>query len=266
MFTLGRTVDIHYSTNRWILILTVITAIIGFFTSGEPMTGLKIGATIFLTWALSRELDPKREYGAFVSVAFVLYIFFVPFNVALMEVAFFLLALRLISTTCGKKPTWFDALTVVGIAGYLSYTSDNPIFILLAVIGVFLSGALSEIMILHRILSLLTGGALGYILSMFFVDATMDTPIFSFPLLLTITILYSLSAYFDLNSKKKILDDQNNEISPFKIFKSQLFFAGSFILIILFSNIAIGNVILYLASMFGLTLYDLISRVIKIED
>lgn len=266
MFTLGRSIDIHYPTNRLILILAVITAIIGSFTSGDFVTGLKIGGSIFLTWALSRELDPKREYGAFVSVALALYSLFIPFEIALMEVFFFMLILRIISTTCGKPPTWFDALTVLGIAGYLSYASDNPLYILLAVIGVFVSGALKNIELLHRILTLLTGGSIGYILSMFFVDATFDTPILSFPSILVITIAYSLFAYFDLNNEQKIYDDENNEISPTKIFKSQLFFAVSFILIILFSKLTIGNMILYVSSMIGLTLYGMISRIVKLED
>lgn len=266
MFTLGRTIDFHYSTNRWIAIISVITAAIGSFTSGDFVTGLKIGGTIFLTWALSRELDPKREYGAFVSVVFALYSFSVPFNIALMEVFFFMLILRLISTTCGKPPTWFDSLTVLGIAGYLSYTSDNPIHILLSLIGIFLSGALKNISLIHRILSLLAGGSFGYLLSMLFVDTPYELPLFSFPLILVITLLYSLFAYLDLKNEKKIYDDQNNEISPVKIFKSQLFFAASFLFLVLFSDIAVGNLILYLASMLGLTLYDVISRIINIKN
>lgn len=266
MFTLGRSIDIHYPTNRLILILAAITAIIGSFSSGSFVTGLKIGATIFLTWALSRELDPKREYGAFVSVALALYSFFIPFEVALMEVFFFILILRIISTTCGKQPTWFDALIVLGIAGYLSYASNNPIYILLSVVGVFISGALKNIEILHRMFSLLAGGSIGYILSMFFVDATFDLPIFSFSAVLVITLAYSLLAYFDLGNDHKIYDDENNEISPVTIFKSQLFFAISFILIVLFSNMSIGNMILYVSSMVGLILYGMISRTVKIEN
>lgn len=266
MFTLGRKIDIHYPTNLLIIILSAIFGIIGIFTSGDAITGMKIGGTIFLTWALSRELDPKREYGAFISVALALYIFFVPFDIALMEVFFFMLILRLISTTCGKSPTWFDALTVLGIAGFLSYSSDNPIYILLAVIGVFLSGALRNIMLLYRILTLLVGGAIGYILSMFFVDRTFDTPILSLTSLLIISAGYSLFVYFDLNNEQKIYDDQNNEINPTKILRSQLFFAVSFILLFLFSELAIGNIILYIASMGGLTLYGIISKVAQIQD
>lgn len=266
MFTLGRSVDIHYPTNRWIAIITVLTAIIGGFTSGDFITGLQLGGTIFLTWALSRELDPKREYGAFVSVFFSLYIFFVSFDIVLMEVVFFMLILRLISTTCGKPPTWFDALTVTGIAGYLSYSSGDLIYLLLAMIGVFLSGALKNMELLHRALSLLAGGSFGYVLSMLFADATVELPILSFPLVLLITVLYSLLAYVDLKNKKKIYDDQNNEINPAKIFKSQIFFAFSFIFLALFSDLAIGNLILYLASMTGLIIYGVISRIFKIED
>lgn len=266
MFTLGRSIDIHYPTNRLIVLIAVITSAIGSFTTGDMVTGLKIGGTIFLTWALSRELDPKREYGAFVSVAFALYSFFVPFGVALMETFFFMLILRIISTTCGKPPTWFDALTVLGIAGYLSYASNNPIYILLSVIGVFFSGAIKNIEILHRILSLAAGGSIGYILSMVFLDASFDTILFSFLSLLAITVIYVLFAYLDLNNDQKIYDDENNEISPIKIFKSQLFFAISFILLVLFSTPAIGNMILYTAAMIGLPLYALITKIVNIEE
>lgn len=266
MFTLGRSIDIHYPTNRLILVIAAITGMIGIFTSGDWLIGLKIGGSIFLTWAMGRELDPRREYGAFVAVALALYSLFVPFEVEFMEIFFFMLALRLISTTCGKPPTWFDALTVLGVAGYLSYSSENPIYLLTAIIGVFISGALSKIEILHRILSLVAGGSIGYVLSMFFVDTTFDTPILSFPFLLIITLIYSIFAYLDRNNDKNIYDDQNNQISPTKILKSQLFFAISFILLALFSNLAIGNMILYVSAMVGLTLYGIASRIAKIED
>lgn len=266
MFTLGRSIDVRYPTNRLILIIAAISAVIGIFTSGDWLIGLKIGGTIFLTWAMGRELDPQREYGAFVGVALALYSLFIPFEVELMEIFFFILALRLISTTCGKQPTWFDSLTVLGIAGYLSYSSDNLIYILIAFIGVFLSGALRQIQILHRILSLITGGAIGYILSMFFVDSTFDIPILSFPFVLIVTLVYSIFAYLDLNNDKKIYDDLNDPISPKKILNSQLFFAASFLLLALFANLAVGNMILYVSSMVGLTVYGIISRIAKIED
>lgn len=266
MFTLGRSVDIHYPTNRLILILAAITAVIGSFTSGSFVTGLKIGATIFVTWALSRELDPKREYGAFASVALALYSFFICFEVALMELFFFILILRLISTTTGKQTTWFDVLTVLGVSGYLTYSSDNLIYILLSIVGIFISGAIRNNILLHRALTLLAGGSIGYILSMFFVDATYNVPILSFSTVLIIAVAYTLLAYFDWKRGPKIYDDENNEIRPTNIFKSQLFFVIGFLLIALFSDLVIGNMIIYISSLIGLTLYGILSQIMKIED
>lgn len=265
MFTLGRNIDIHYPTNRLILMLTAVTAVISFFISGNIMTGIKIGGTIFLTWALSRELDPKREYGAFVSVVLALYSFFVSFEIALMEVLFFMLILRLISTTCGKQPTWFDAGTILALASYLSYSLENPAYLLLAFIGLFISGTFKRNQMLHRILSLLAGGSGGYLLSMLFLDASLDTPILSFPFLLILIILYSSFSFFDRNKGAKIYDDQQNEISPLKILKSQLFFAVSLLFLTLVSDLEVGNMILYSASLAGLTIYGIFSKITKFE-
>lgn len=270
MFTLGRTVDIHYRTNQLIVIITALTIILVSFTIGDFITGLKIGGTIFLTWAMSRELDPKREYAAFVSLFFAAYSFFLYFEVALdislMEIFFFMLILRLISTTCGKEPTGFDAGTVFAIASYLSYNLNTPICLLLSLIGIFISGVFKKSKKMHVVLIGLALGSVGYLLYRLFTQAQFKTPLFSFSSLAVLLALYSLHTFFDFKKEKKIYDDANNTIAPIKILKSQWFFVVSILVLVLLSNLAVGNFILYVSSLGGTVLYGIISRIFHLEE
>ncbi len=264
MFTLGRGIDIHYPTNRLILILSAVTTVIGIFISGDILTGVKIGGTIFLTWAFGRELDPKREYGAFIGVAFALYSFFVPFTISFMELLLLMLLLRMINQTSGGQPTFLDAGITLGIAIYLSYSFQNPIYVLLTAIGVFLSQAFKADQLFNIILAGLAGASFGYILSLLTTVASFNSPILSIPLFIGLVLLYTLVIYFDQD--KKVYDDQENEVDSIRILKSQLFFAGSVLLLVFLSEPEIGQMILYSSAMAGVIIYQLISKVFKIED
>ena len=264
MFTLGRDIDIHYPTNQLILILTAVSAVIGIFTSGDFITGVKIGGTIFLTWAFGRELDPKREYGAFVGVVFALYSFFVPFDVGLMELFFLLLLLRLINTTSGDQPTLLDAGIVLIIAAFLSFNLKTPIYSLLYLIGIFLSDVFKKNQSVQTVLTFLAVGSSAYIIYRFISQGTFKGPILSVLTVVGLVLLYSLFAYIDKD--KKIYDDQKNEIDSIKILKAQLFFAVTVVVLTFLTNPTIGNMILYASTMAGLIVYGQLSKIVKIED
>lgn len=264
MFTLGREIDIHYPTNQLILILAALSAVIGIFTSGDIMTGIKIGGTIFLTWAFGRELDPKREYGAFAGVVLAFYSFLVTFNAGFMELFFLILLLRLINSTSGDQPTLLDAGIVLALSVFLSVTLGNPIYILLYLIGLFLSDVLKENKVVQIVLAILAGGSVGYIIYLLTSQGSFKSPLLTPLSIFSLVFLYSLYAYLDKD--KKIYDDQENEIDSIKILKAQLFFAGTVIILALLADPIIGNMILYTSAMAGLVLYGQISKIVKLED
>lgn len=269
MFTLGRPVDIYYRTNQLILTLTVVTITLVSFISNDITIGFKIAGIIFLTWAMSRELDPKREYGAFVSVGLVAYNFYIYFQVALdisfMEILFFMLILRLISTTCGKEPTTFDVGTIIAIASYLSYSLSSPIYLFLSLIGIYISGNLKDNRQLQKKFTGLVLGSTGYLLYRLFSQTSFKSPLFSIISFLTLIVLYLIHTFLDFKQETYIYDDTDKIIDPVKILKSQWFFVGSILLLVLFSNLAVGNFILYVSSLGGTVLYGIVARAINIE-
>ena len=74
--SIGRAVDLTYATNRAIAVITLLVAIGGLLwqrLSGAPWLasttwGSQAGLTVFLTWALCRELDPDHPTAAFAAV------------------------------------------------------------------------------------------------------------------------------------------------------------------------------------------------------
>ena len=78
--TIGRPIDLRYPTNRAIALLTLAVTAGGALArllGGEPVGagaswGLSAGLTLFLGWALGRELDPAHDLSAFVGAGLAL--------------------------------------------------------------------------------------------------------------------------------------------------------------------------------------------------
>ena len=130
--TIGRAVDPDYPTNRLILILTAVGAAAGLswglFTGWSvieaALLGVRSGLALFLSWALTRELDPDREWAAFAAVGFTglgLLILGAP---DLGVVFWALLLLRVVNHTTGLSATLLDTLGLVGLGVWLSWQGN----------------------------------------------------------------------------------------------------------------------------------------------
>lgn len=255
MFTLGRKIDVHYPTNRWILMIALASTLLGMVRTGDFFTGFKIGGTIFLTWALGREVEPKREYAAFLGVAIAfLYSFTTDvFMVSLLELVFMMLLLRLINRTCGSSPTLLDNAVILGLAAYLYYTERNLVFFFLYVIGFLLSQLSKENQRANLLLIAGAGfvtGILFYLMKDFF---AFLSPILSPWLLISLTLLHAVTSYLD--SERTVVDDKGQLINSVRIARAQLFFALAVIIFAFLSNVLFGNMVVYVSTMAGTILY-----------
>jgi hypothetical protein len=129
---LGRPIDPAYPTNRAILALSAVVMVVGalvqFFGGGEWLEsaawGAGAGLTVFLAWALGRELDPDHELSAFVGAALVLpgLLFFdLP---SFLVVLWLLMALRTVNRTGGQPAKLLDTLAVLGLGGWLAWQGN----------------------------------------------------------------------------------------------------------------------------------------------
>lgn len=125
-FTLARSIDPGYPTNRAILLLTlavlagggVVTLLSGAAIPESIIAAVSGAASFFLAWALGRELDPDEEYAAFVPaglMAGALLLFPLPDPVtALLAV----LLLRTVNRTSGLPARMLDSVVLLLIAAW----------------------------------------------------------------------------------------------------------------------------------------------------
>lgn len=123
---IGRPLDFSYATNRWIAAVTLAAGIVAFvlsFAGGSGwidagIDGALTGGTVFLTWALGREVDPDHPLSAFLAGALVVaavVAYHLPFVVLAL---WMLLALRVVNHTTGLPPTLPDSIALLLLTGY----------------------------------------------------------------------------------------------------------------------------------------------------
>jgi hypothetical protein len=124
----GRSLDFSYSSNRWIVFLTLAALIAGTTVAltGGPSEAWLAPLYTFLVWALVRELDPDHDSTAIIAAA-------VGGAWALLGqdtsgwlfVAGLLLAARLSLNSTGRRPLVTDYYGIVVIATLISLFSPS---------------------------------------------------------------------------------------------------------------------------------------------
>lgn len=265
MFTLGRNLDIQYPTNRLIIIIAGLATIIAILMSADFLTGLKMGAGIFLTWVLGREADPKREYAAFIGVVFALIFTFMTdaYLISFLEILIVVLLLRMINRTSGKKSTPVDAGITLAVVAYFFYIEKNPVYIFIYLIGLFISQIFKN----QQLLKFLTGTAalisFFYLFYLFISQAAFSSPLLT-PISLTIVLfLYGITSYLD--HERDAYDDQGNLIDSVYIARAQLFFAFIVFVLAFLTEPVFANMLLYLSAMAGTILYRPLNNLLQFE-
>ncbi|WP_440951720.1 hypothetical protein [Methanococcoides sp. FTZ1] len=127
--SINRPLDPNYPTNRLILltglIVIIVTSLFHFSLNGPSITsiiyGTKAGITVFLVWAISREVDPDHETAAFVPVILSLVpVIFFGMN-PLLAMYWLLLISRIVNRSTGSKAGILDSLTSLLLGMYLSF-------------------------------------------------------------------------------------------------------------------------------------------------
>ena len=130
--TIGRPIDPAYPTNRLILIVTVVAAlmagvialIVGAEVNEAIVTGGLGGLATLVGWIIGRELDPDNDYSAFAAAGFawiVAFFFSAPDFLILMTLN---LLLRIVNRSVGLPAKLGDTIMVtvlVLLSVFLSY-------------------------------------------------------------------------------------------------------------------------------------------------
>lgn len=262
MFTLGRKIDLQYPTNRWIVIIAIIVTGASYFLTREFSIAWKTGASVFLTWALTREIDPKREYAAFVSAFFALSSLFVAFKVDLMVVFFLVLALRFANKITGDNNTILDMLTLLGFAGFLSYKEQTSGYILILLVALFLNMNNTKDKKMNTVFFILTTVGLFaqlFIIGGFRLSASASLFTDKGIMIISSISLLTLIVFILIDQEKSIPDDNGKMVEAKKILSGQILFAIAIGLLFIFTKVSIGNLIVYLSSIWGYMIYGTFS-------
>lgn len=123
---IGRPLDFSYATNRWIVAISLAAGAAAFVVAiaggigwiDSVIDGALTGGTVFLTWALGREVDPDHPISAFLAVALVSTAVFVYELPSVVLALWLLMALRIVNHTTGLPPSLPDSLAFLLLSGY----------------------------------------------------------------------------------------------------------------------------------------------------
>ena len=127
--SLGRPLDRAYTSNRGIAAfsgMAFAAAIVIEVLRGRPILsalvfGLVAGVTVFLAWALTRELDPDHDVSAFLGAALALVAVWAAYPPGLLALFLTLLLLRVVSRSTGMASRPSDSAVIALLAAFLTW-------------------------------------------------------------------------------------------------------------------------------------------------
>ena len=129
--SIGRTLDPTNPTNALIMILAVLGGLVSgaaaLLLNGHPLNeafwaGIWTGATTFVAWVLTREIDPDYPYSAFVAAGLALAgsLWAGAPGLPLLLIITLIITLRLINRVVGPPFHWIDSFALLALAVLLA--------------------------------------------------------------------------------------------------------------------------------------------------
>jgi hypothetical protein len=228
--SLVRTIDPKYPTNLAIVSISTITGgiflIIGLIQNlgiqASFYSGVTAGFSVFLTWALSREIDPDHQLSAFVGLGLVLPGLWFLGSPNLLVIFSLLILARIINRSTGQPAKFLDSLLILGLGTLLSF-SGYPVYGILIAVALFLDSRLPNPNRRHLYFSVLMAG-ITLILAF---SSELGFPNISIAgnelvLLSIIGVLY-LPLIISSRKSESMCDFTNEYITPVRIQTAQVF-------------------------------------------
>jgi hypothetical protein len=121
-----RSLDVKDRSNQLILALTGLSLAVGLAlvvtTDASAWMPVVAAASTFVTWALTREIDPDRAVTALLAGAFAGVWVVGGFDVALLPLVGMLAASRLLLESTGRRPLLSDLVVIAVLASAISFT------------------------------------------------------------------------------------------------------------------------------------------------
>lgn len=259
-FTLGRTIDVNYPTNRW-LIITIIAVILGAWPyTGSILLGMTVGLGFFLCWALAREIDPAHDLSAFVAGGFYLLSIPVFDGLQLAFLFYVLLLLRFISGICGRGPTLADQAALFALTVYLLVSRESGIY------GLFLALALLLALPKAQDKPVLQGlGKIAVVVSLVASafwpwQAGLMWEYALLPGILALSVLMLVSAIFNraLAVDQGMQDDRGRPLPPYRVRRAHAFYSAVVLAVLLLETFTLATYVLLASVLLGTGVYRLL--------
>lgn len=148
--SIGRPLDPKYPTNKAMLILMPVAAILGVaiaLFNGEEgtsavMHGLTLLLVVFTSWALGRELDPDDNTAAFIGMVVAFCTALVLDSPGILIVFTTIGLVRMVNRSTGLPARASDSVLVLLLTFLLVYTTESPLFGVVAALAFILDGML----------------------------------------------------------------------------------------------------------------------------
>lgn len=244
--TLGRKLDLEYPNNRLIIqlaTLVTISALVFYLIITKEIStsfvyGIKAGITIFLLWAIAREMDPDHESAAFIPVILTLPHVIIFGLHPIFPLIWFLLLLRLVNRSTGAKAGIIDSLAILSIGAFLTYQL-SWVFGTISALGFFLDGRLSSPYRGHLIPAVLLLLYSGLALIHEITDVVMDMSLLKI-VAFTVMILLALPLFTNRDTIISIGDRTGERLDEQRIKATQLLAVFSVSAFMLFSTASDG--------------------------
>jgi MFS family permease len=233
---LGRPMDYSDPTNVAIILITLFTlvaaylylSLLGGYAWGEAIgPSVGIAFSVFISWAISREISPDYPYSAYFGVAIVIIMIIYidsilhPHYLSLFWILFFS---RALNRSTGIKPKLFDSVLIIGLTLWLSFTY-SWIAGIIASFAFWLDASLKNPQPRHKIMALLSLliAVVSFIINPIFLSGTL---IYAEVLTLLIVSILFLSFIFMTKEVKSKAD-----FTPQILDKQRLRFTQAFSMI-----------------------------------
>jgi hypothetical protein len=270
--SLVRSIDPRYPTNLAIVFISTITGGIFFLISivqgagiqASFSSGLAAAFSVFLTWALSREIDPDHDLSAFVGLALVLPGYWLLGRPSLLLILSLLILIRTINRSTGLPAKILDSLLLLGLGTWLSF-SGYPIFGILTAIMFFLDSRLPPPFPRHLYFSLLMVGIT--LISVFYLKPGLPRIIITGNELIYLSIIVILYLPLIISSRDitSVCDYTEEKLNPLRIQTTQIFALLTGMIVWLLQGISgLISVIPLWAAVVGVSLYYLFTIIYDI--
>lgn len=243
-------------TNMAIVLFTLTAFALGWLYTEDVFFGLSTGGSVFLSWAITREIDPAHDSSAFLAAALSLFHLFFTKSIHFLMLAWILTLLRAVNGITGKKLTLVDILGVFALTVFLSFFNENSLYLI--VLGL----ALASLFVLRiKKAAVLISGVITFVLfiiqltffdydSLMGIDQLTPFHLAAAASAVLFAIFFSFSQSFE--AKSEVKDDQGKKADEKRIFYSRFLYSATIALFIFSAHQTTSDALIHISVVWGI--------------